>query len=136
MAYDTQELYDKAEAAIKEHGLFFIEDIVAYLPCDKTTFYAHFPKNSNELNALKQMLEVNRVHKKVALRKNWSAEDAPAGLQMGLMKLICNDDERERLSMNYNRISMDENPLMEMTEEELEEELENILNKFKKDHKG
>jgi len=41
MAYKTEELEKKSLEAIDKHKLFFIEDVVAFLPCDKTTFYNH-----------------------------------------------------------------------------------------------
>ena len=100
MAYNTEELYQKAIQAIKEHNLFFIEDVVALLPCSKPTFYDHIPVNSNEFNNLKELIEENRVSEKLKLRKKWSESDN-ATLQMGLMKLITTDEERKRLATSY-----------------------------------
>ena len=56
MAYDTKELKEKAEKAIKEHNLYFIEDVVAYLPCSKSTFYEHFPINSDGYNQITDLM--------------------------------------------------------------------------------
>jgi hypothetical protein len=54
MAYDKSKIYQQAEEAIKKNNLFFIEDIVAFLPCSKQTFYEFFPPvNSDELRHLK-----------------------------------------------------------------------------------
>jgi len=100
MAYNKQDIYNKAEAAIKQHRLLFIEDIVAYLPCDKTTFYRYFPIECNEYNNLKALLEQNRTEIKVSMRAKWYKSDNPT-LQMALMKLICDDEERKKLAMNY-----------------------------------
>jgi len=97
MAYNTDELKEKAIAAIKKHNLFFIEDVVAFLPCSKPTFYEH---KINEVDELKELLEENRIAVKIKLRKKWEDSDN-ATLQMALMKLICTDDERKRLSMEY-----------------------------------
>ena len=58
MAYDTKELFEKAKDVIVKHKLFFVEDIVAFLPCSKPTFYEHFPIDSNEINELKELLEL------------------------------------------------------------------------------
>lgn len=41
MAYKTEELEKTAIKAIKEHKLYFIEDVIAFLPCSKPTFYEH-----------------------------------------------------------------------------------------------
>jgi len=97
MAYKTKELEKKAITAIKEHNLFFIEDIIAFLPCGKNAFYDH---KLNESNELKELLENNRINVKIKLRKKWQDSDN-ATLQMALMKLVCSTDERKRLSMEY-----------------------------------
>jgi len=47
------------------------------------------------------MLEVNRTELKVSMRSKWYKSNAPA-LQMALMKLICTDEERIKLSMTHN----------------------------------
>lgn len=100
MAYIKEELFEKAKEQITINRLFFIEDIIAYLPCDKTTFYRLFPVESNEYNELKELLEVNRIELKVSLRSKWYKSNAPA-LQMALMKLIATPDELKKLSMQY-----------------------------------
>jgi hypothetical protein len=104
MAYDKQKIFEQAKEMIVKHKLFFIEDIVAFLPCNKTTFYEFFPTESNESNELKGLLETNRTELKVSMRSKWYKSNAPA-LQMALMKLICNDEERRMLSMQHNDIT-------------------------------
>ena len=44
MAYNKDELLKQAKKAIVINKLHFIEDIIAALPCDKTTFYRLFKK--------------------------------------------------------------------------------------------
>ena len=100
MAYDKLEIFKKAKEVTVKNKLFFIEDIVAFLPCGKTKFYELFPPDANELNKLKELLEQNRVELKVSMRSKWFKSTAPA-LQMALMKLICTDDERKKLAMTY-----------------------------------
>jgi hypothetical protein len=100
MAYDKKKIFEQAKEVIVKHKLFFIEDIVAFLPCDKTTFYRFFEVESNEYNELKELLETNRTELKVSMRSKWYKSNAPA-LQMALMKLIANEDELKRLSVNY-----------------------------------
>lgn len=100
MAYNKTEIFETAKKKIVEHKLFFVEDIVAFLPCDKTTFYRFFPVESNEYNELKTLLETNRTEIKVSMRSKWYKSDAPA-LQMALMKLISTPEELKRLSMQY-----------------------------------
>lgn len=98
--YITEELYTQSIKAIDDNGLFWVDDIIAYLPCSKPTFYEHFPLGSDELNDLKERLFKHRINLKVKLRKKWEDSDN-ATLQMGLMKLIAEDEERKKLSQTY-----------------------------------
>ena len=77
--------------------MFFIEDIVSYLPCNKTTFYEH---KLNESNAIKDALQKVKTETKVSMRSKWYKSDN-ATLQMGLMKLISSDEERKKLSQSH-----------------------------------
>jgi thiamine pyrophosphate-dependent acetolactate synthase large subunit-like protein len=104
MAYKTEDLFNKAKEAIEKHKLFFIEDIVAFMPCDKTTFYRHFPVDCNEYNDLKEMLEKNRTEIKTSMRSKWYKSNAPT-LQMALYKLIATPDEHKALQMNYTDVT-------------------------------
>jgi hypothetical protein len=104
MAYDKNKIFEQAKEAIVKNKLFFIEDIVAFLPCDKTTFYRFFEVNCNEYNELKDLLETNRTELKVSMRSKWYKSNAPA-LQMALMKLICTDEERKMLSMTHTDVT-------------------------------
>ncbi|MEN5306813.1 hypothetical protein ABE425_04815 [Chryseobacterium cucumeris] len=100
MAYNKKDLLSKAKEAIEKHKLFFVEDVVAFLPCAKPTFYEYFPAESNELNELKELLEKNRVELKVSMRSKWYKSNSPA-LQMALMKLISTPEELKKLAMQY-----------------------------------
>lgn len=100
MAYNTKDLYDKALLLIKKHKLFFINDIVQFLPCTRATFYEHFPAHSDKLNTLKELLEANKIEVKAGLRakmlKSRSSSDTIA-----LYKLLATDEERRSLSQQY-----------------------------------
>lgn len=100
MAYDKVKIFEQAKEMIVKHKLFFIEDIVSFLPISKPTFYEYFPVESNEVNELKELLETNRVELKVSMRSKWYKSNAPA-LQMALMKLIATPDELKKLAMNF-----------------------------------
>ena len=100
MAYDKNKIFEQAKEVIIKHKLFFVEDIVAFLPCAKPTFYDFFPPDSNELNELKGLLETNRTELKVSMRSKWYKSNAPA-LQMALMKLIATPEELKKLSMQF-----------------------------------
>lgn len=108
MAYNKLEIFKKAKEVTVKNKLFFIEDIVSFLPIVKKTFYEYFPLESNEINELKELLEQNRVELKVSMRSKWFKSNAPA-LQMALMKLICTDDERKKLAMTYTETDITTN---------------------------
>lgn len=99
MAYDRDEIFQQAQAAIRDHNLFFIEDVVAFLPCGKTTFYEFFPVESNEMNTLKKMLEANKIRTKASIRNK--LYKGKGGDLIALYKMICTEDERRALSMSY-----------------------------------
>ena len=101
MAYDKQKIYEQAKEMIVKHRLFFFDDIIAYLPISSSTFYAWEMEKSEEL---KELLNQNRTELKVSMRSKWYKSNAPA-LQMALMKLICTDDERKKLSMTQTDIT-------------------------------
>ena len=103
MAYNKNKIFKQAKEVIVKNKLFFIEDIVAYVPCGKTTFYELFPLGSNELNELKELLEKNRVEIKVSMRSKWYKSEN-ATLQLALMKLIGTDEEAHRLNGSSQKI--------------------------------
>ena len=100
MAYDKNKLYQQAKEAIEKHNLFFIEDIVAFIPCSKPKFYEHFPLDSDELNDLKEMLEQNKIKTKSSIRaKLYKSEKA--GELLALYRLIATPDEHKKLNQSY-----------------------------------
>ena len=101
--YDRKKIFEQAKEVIEKHKLFFIEDIVSFLPISKPTFYDFFKPDSNEFNDIKDLLEKNRVEVKSAMRSKWFKSENPT-LQVSLMKLICTDDERKKLSMTHSVI--------------------------------
>ena len=100
MAYDRLKIYEQAQSVIKEHNLFFIEDIVAFIPCDKTTFYRFFPVDCNEYNILRESLEENKIKVKSSIRqKLWNSEKAAELL--ALYRLVCTPEEHQKLNQQY-----------------------------------
>lgn len=104
MAYKTEDLFNTAIEQIKKNKLFFIEDIIAFLPCRKSTFYEHFPNDSDYYKRMFEELEQNRTELKVSMRSKWYKSNAPA-LQMALMKLIATPEELRKLSMNHTDVT-------------------------------
>ena len=100
MAYDKQVIFEQAKQAILENSLYFIEDIVAYLPISKKTYYEYFPIQSDESNELKDLLSENKIKMKVKLRQKLSKGEKASEI-LALYKLICSDEERKALQMVY-----------------------------------
>lgn len=107
MAYDKNKVFEQAKEAIVKHKLFFIDDIVAFLPIAKSTFYEWKLEQSDEL---KELLNQNRTELKVSMRSKWYTSNAPA-LQMALMKLIASPEELRKLSMTHTAIEEIEKPI-------------------------
>ena len=100
MAYDKDKLYQQAKEAIEKHNLFFIEDIVAFLPCRKQTFYDHFPIDSDEMDTIKEMLEENKIRTKSSIRAKLFKSQRAAEL-LALYRLICTPEEHRLLNQQY-----------------------------------
>ena len=100
MAYNKAKLYEQAKEAIEKNNLFFIEDIVAFIPCTKPTFYDYFPVDSDELNDLKERLDQNKIKTKSGIRaKLWKSEKAAELL--ALYRLIATPEEHQKLNQSY-----------------------------------
>lgn len=110
MAYDRKKIFEQAKEMIVKHKLFFVDDIVAFLPCSRSSFYEFYPDGSDELDELKALLDINRTTLKVSMRSKWYTSNAPA-LQMALMKLIATPEELRKLSMTHTAIEEVEKPI-------------------------
>jgi len=97
MAYKTDELEKQALEAIEKHKLFFIQDVIAYLPCTSSTFY-HLELEKSE--KIKEALTEVKTNLKVSMRSKWFRSEN-ATLQLALMKLLSNDEELRKLSMQH-----------------------------------
>jgi len=97
VAYKKEDLLKQALEVIDKHGCIFIEEVVAYLPCSKPTFYE---LKLNESNELKEAIYKYKIEKKAGLRDKWYESDN-ATTQMALYKLLSTDEEHKKLSQNY-----------------------------------
>ena len=98
MSFEKHELEQMAIEQIRKNKLFFIQDVIAYLPCCSATFYNH---ELEKLETIKDELTKVKVEIKVSMRNKWYKSDN-ATLQMGLMKLLSTDEELRKLSMQHN----------------------------------
>lgn len=107
MAYDPKELEDMAVEAINKNKLFFIQDVIAYLPCTSSTFY-HLQLEKSE--RIKEALLSIKTTIKVSMRSKWYLSEQPT-LQLALMKLISSEEELRKLSMSHNVLEEKEKPI-------------------------
>ena len=108
--YDKEAIFETCKKVVEENRLFFIEDIIAFLPITKPTFYVYFPVDSYEFNTLKDMINRNKVLTKTEMRSRWYQSENPT-LQIALYKTICSDDERKMLSTNHTDITTNGKPI-------------------------
>jgi len=129
MAYSKaqkQQILTKAIAQAKKHNLYFISDVIAYLPISRQTFYDW---EFDESDKLKEILQNNKIIVKVALRKKWQESDN-ATLNIALYKLVGSNKERRMLAdrQEIKQAGSIEQRIRDMTDEELDKRME-ILKK-------
>lgn len=100
MLYSKKKIFEQAKTAVVENNLFFIEDIVAFVPCGRSWFYDKFPEGSDESDALKELLDQNKVVTKAGIRAKLRSSDKAAEL-LALYRLIATPDEHKRLNQSY-----------------------------------
>lgn len=100
MLYNKKKIFDQSKAAVVEHNLFFVQDVWAFLPCGKTWFYDAFPDGSEELNAIKELLEQNKMKTKSEIRKKLFAANKASEL-LALYRLIATPEEHQKLNQSY-----------------------------------
>lgn len=94
MAYKTEELERKALEVIKANMLVFIHEVASFMGISKVTFYEH---GLNELNSIKDAIELNKEKLKAGLRKKWYESDN-ATVQIALYKLIGTKEEHDSIT--------------------------------------
>jgi len=100
MAYDKNKIYNQAKEAIEKHNLFFIEDIVAFIPCGRSWFYENFKDGTDEMDTIKDMLDQNKIRTKSSIRaKLYKSEKA--GELLALYRLIATPEEHRKLNQSY-----------------------------------
>ena len=107
MAYDRKKIYEDALRLAEEKKLFTLDDVVSFLPISNSTFWEWFPKASDEMDAIKEILNKNKIEIKVAMRKKWFKSES-ATLQVALMKLIGTEEEAHRLNGSRQEIKTTE----------------------------
>jgi len=118
--HNLRETYiKKALEAIDEYKLFFVTDVAPMIGISVSRFYQ---LELEKVEAIKNALVRNKVEIKGTLRNKWYKSDAPA-LQMGLYKLVADEDEYHRLA----------NTKMDITTREEQPIFQGISHKLNKD---
>lgn len=94
MAYKKEDLEGQALNAIKKYNLYTVKDIAAYTGISLQTFYTHKLEESEPLKEAVLLNKQKTVHE---MKKKWYKSDN-ATLQMGLMKLLGTDEDRQYLT--------------------------------------
>lgn len=96
MAYDIEQVTKDVLHAIKQNEITFFDDICLYVEPSRATLYN---LKLDELDTIKEELRRNKLLIKARMRQKWQKHDSPV-LQVAAYKLIAEDDELKRLTMN------------------------------------
>jgi len=107
--YDKAKILKTAIAAAIENKLFFIDDIIAYVPCSRATFYEY---QLDKSDALRTEINKNKISVKVSLRAKWYHSDNTT-LQLALYRLCATVEELRALAM-YHQIESKDPPVFEL----------------------
>lgn len=92
--YNTEDLENTALDAIEKYMLTSVDDICAFLPCDRATFYTHKLDKSDKI---KELVYVNKIKIKQGIKAKWYKRDNVQA-EKYLYLLLANQDERDALN--------------------------------------
>ena len=58
---EKDKLFEQALQIAKDKRLIFIDEIVAYLPISRETFYTYWPLGSDNLDKIKRVINDNKI---------------------------------------------------------------------------
>jgi len=88
---------------IEKYHLFTISDIFAYYSGVKSAQFYNLELEKSE--AIKSLLDSHKKKACQSLVLKWYNSDNPT-LQLAAYKVLCKDDDRMKLSMNYNETNI------------------------------
>ena len=94
MAYKKADMIKQCVKAIEENSLMFIDEIIAFVPFSRATFYNH---DLDKLDIIKDATDHNKIKEKVRQKNHWKDSDN-ATLRVAFYKLIGTDEEYKRLA--------------------------------------
>lgn len=99
-----KELIEKCLELIENHKITFIDELVAYLPISRSTFYNY---GLDKIDTIKEALDKNKVLIKRILRSHWMKAGASATAQIALYKLLATPEERRILNNDVSEFNYD-----------------------------
>lgn len=96
MAYDKEKIEKEILQAIEEEELTFFTEVCLYVKPALSTLYEMELEKSE---AIKELLSNNKVKHKQKMRRKWLDSDN-ATLQISAYKLLADDEELKKLTMN------------------------------------
>ena len=87
MGYDKAKKFKQALKVVKDKALYLMEEVPVMIGISKSTFYSFYPDGSEELDAIKEALEDNRITIKSEIREKLRNGDKAAEL-IALYKLL------------------------------------------------
>lgn len=91
-----------------DDNIYFLESAIAYSPVVKSTFYAWFPVDSEEMKELNALLEKNKLKTKDYIRIKLRMGNKSSEL-LALYRMICTEEERRAIATNYNKSDITSN---------------------------
>lgn len=86
--------------AINKHKLFFINDLVAFLPVRMSTFYEYFPASSEEMELIRAEILKVKIQIKVGIRSKLFTMENPTAM-IALYRLVSEPEEHRLLNQQY-----------------------------------
>lgn len=85
------------DAIEKNERIVFHQDIYAFLKISRSSYYRHFPSESDEWKVIDEALENNKTNMKLVIRDRLAESKSPAAL-LSLYRLIATREERDALN--------------------------------------
>lgn len=101
MAYDKEKIEKEILKAIEEEELTFFSEVPLFVSPARSTLYELELDKSDKI---KELLSANKLKLKNKMRRKWRESDN-ATLQISAYKLLADDDELKRLTVNKAEVS-------------------------------
>jgi hypothetical protein len=94
MAYDKQDIIDKALQVIEQENCTRLSEVFLHIPISEATLYTW---DLEYLDKIKAKIEEQKVRVKAKMKRKWIDSDVPA-LAIAAFKLIASEDEADALN--------------------------------------